>query len=230
MSKRSRDASSGLPQVLLRLWLTLMPTPLCAASLNFALPPLAPAAALSGWDTALRDHAAELRQFRTCDASASCTSSMRAVQTLLTRARALDAERRVRLVNHFVNRRRYRVDGPYHKALDGGGSVQLRSAWRSLLGFLDQGGDCEDYATAKYFLLRELALPAEAMRVAVLHDRMAHGHHAVLAVTLPNGAVWYLDTDDNVYKGSYPGYRFRYALNEAYIWDYSEPGNRRVSP
>ena len=87
---------------------------------------------------------------------------------------------------------------------------------------MQRGGDCEDYAVAKYFLLRELGFPAEDMRVLVTYDRSVRAHHAVLAVRREDGSSWLLELDNTIVKGNQWGYRFIYALNEEGIWDYAE--------
>src|SRR5690606_37404712 len=51
--------------------------------------------------------------------------------------------------------------------------------WATPAEFLGRGGDCEDYAIAKYFLLRELGVPAETMRIAVVEDVLQQLMHAV---------------------------------------------------
>ena len=83
-------------------------------------------------------------------------------------------------------------------------------------------GDCEDYAVAKYFLLRELGFPAEDMRVLVTYEKSARDYHAVLAVRRDDGSSWLLESDDTIVKGNHRRYRFIYALNEEGIWDHGE--------
>ena len=55
--------------------------------------------------------------------------------------------------------------------------------WAAPAEFFAKGGDCEDYAIAKYFSLRELGVPAEQLKIVVLHDQQRRQTHAVLAVT-----------------------------------------------
>jgi len=95
-----------------------------------------------------------------------------------------------------------------------------RSHWSTLYEFLDAGGDCEDYASSKYFLLRQLGLAAEDMRVVVTYETKLRGYHAVLAYRWPNDEVWLLESDNRIKKRSHRGYRYVYAVNEQGIWDY----------
>jgi predicted transglutaminase-like cysteine proteinase len=48
--------------------------------------------------------------------------------------------------------------------------------------FFREGGDCKDYALAKYASLRALGFPPEQLRIAVVIDKIKNTHHAVLVV------------------------------------------------
>ena len=50
--------------------------------------------------------------------------------------------------------------------------------------FLHRGGDCEDYALAKYLALRALGFAAADLRIVALSDAARGLHHAVLTVRL----------------------------------------------
>lgn len=97
-----------------------------------------------------------------------------------------------------------------------------RSHWSTLYEFLDSGGDCEDYASSKYFLLRKLGVPAADMRVVVTYETKIRGYHAVLAYRWPNNEVWLLESDNRIKKRSHRDYRYVYAVNEQGIWDYRD--------
>lgn len=170
-------------------------------------------------------------QYPTLDACVAdaneCEGYLRGIPTLLERARALSRERQLQLINRYINKRRYRGD----RALEiesalSAETVRLPSRWSTLLEFLRRGGDCEDYATSKYQLLRALGIPADDLRVVVVFDRASRDHHALLAVRQSeDGAAWLLDSDDRIYRGQPFGYRFIYALNETSIWDHEVDGD-----
>jgi predicted transglutaminase-like cysteine proteinase len=64
--------------------------------------------------------------------------------------------------------------------------------WASPLEFLVNGGDCEDYAIAKYVSLRMLGVPDEDMLITVGWSQEQDAHHAVLVVDADpdeNGAL-----------------------------------------
>ncbi len=149
-----------------------------------------------------------------------CSSRLRAVRHVLKRGHDLTREQQIRLVNRFINRfSRYRQD-KRRKVLVGDAEISISQEWSTLLEFLNRGGDCEDYATAKYQLLRRFDIPADELRVLVVYDRKEREHHAVVGVAEVNGAPLLLDTDNQTYKRRPPMYRFVYALNEKHIWDF----------
>jgi predicted transglutaminase-like cysteine proteinase len=51
-------------------------------------------------------------------------------------------------------------------------------------------GDCEDYAIAKYVVLRASGVPAKQLRVLLVHDNVARLDHAVLAAN--DDGHWYV--------------------------------------
>jgi predicted transglutaminase-like cysteine proteinase len=150
-----------------------------------------------------------------------CPARMRGLHTVMARAPELSRERQIRLIHRYVNKRNYRNDrgGEVTSNLTDQ-PVRLRSRWSTLAEFMHRGGNCQDYATSKYQLLRLLGMPAEDLRVVVVFDRATRTHHAVLAARLEDGAIWLLDSDDTIYRSRPFGYRFVYALNESSIWDH----------
>jgi predicted transglutaminase-like cysteine proteinase len=63
-------------------------------------------------------------------------------------------------------------------------------------------GDCEDYAIAKFVALMEAGVPAEDVRLVIVHDRNANDGHAVTAVYIDDGWVlldnrWLTLVDDD---------------------------------
>lgn len=150
----------------------------------------------------------------------ACSRRLKGVHVIMNRARELDRNDQIRLVNRYINKRHYRRDRAAEvDSKLAAEPVELRSRWSTLVEFMLRGGDCEDYATSKYQMLRELGFPASDLRVVVAFDRDAREHHALLAVRQPDGDVWLLDSDDSIHRNHPFGYRFVYALNETSIWD-----------
>ncbi len=181
------------------------------------------------WADMLNRYEQQKPDFQKCltDADA-CEKRFAGVQRLLSRARDLDSDKQIRLVNRYVNKRRYRrdraaqLDTPLRDE-----PQKYRSRWSTPLEFFRRGGDCEDFASTKYFLLRELGFSADELRVVVLYDRRASGYHAIVAVDRDDG-VWLLESDNNIFKRRHLDYRYIYSLNEHSVWDYENPAPKQA--
>ena len=160
----------------------------------------------------------------------ACPSYYRGLRQLLLKAEALPPERQIRLVNYYVNRKRYRddrtarIDTPLSDE-----PQRYRSRWSTVEEFMRRGGDCEDFATTKYYLLRQLGFPVEQLRIVVTWDRDARGYHAVLAVRETDGDVLLLESDNLIRRGRNHPYRFIYSVNEHSVWDH-QPQAARSRP
>ena len=64
---------------------------------------------------------------------------------------------------------------PYVEDID---NYHVSDYWADPLEFLAKGGDCEDYAIAKYASLRMLGVPDDHMRLAIVKDMGARRHPA----------------------------------------------------
>lgn len=64
--------------------------------------------------------------------------------------------------------------------------------WRTPREFMSRGGDCEDYAIAKYMTLKALGVSDDDMRIAIYPDPLRKAGHAVLVVR-HGGREWVLD-------------------------------------
>lgn len=106
--------------------------------------------------------------------------------------------------------------------------------------FAQRGGDCEDYAIAKYFALRFLGIPADRMRVVIVRhfDETGKAHpqlHAVLTVFA--NTVWFvLDNNARPKNNIFPDTQYKgrfvpvYAINETHAWSYSSPNAAKSMP
>ena len=95
----------------------------------------------------------------------------------------------------------------------------MQDYWETPLEFLLQSGDCEDYAIAKYMLLRASGIAAEDMRIVVLQDTNSGEMHAVLVVS-DNGEALVLDNFQREVIASRRIFHYRpiYAVNEERWW------------
>ncbi len=214
-------------QVTLRpaAWILLLVSATASADYSFDVSDdyLGRATAWPAWAQNLEQHTIEREAIRRClDQESACSGKLKSLRYVLVKGAALDRDRQLRLVNRYINKRRYRGDRRQASvSVVPGGEAVLKNHWSTLLEFLKRGGDCEDYAVAKYFLLRELGFAAEDMRVLVTYEKSARDYHAVLAVRRDNDSSWLLESDNTIVKGNQRRYRFIYALNEEGIWDHA---------
>lgn len=99
------------------------------------------------------------------------------------------------------------------------------SFWETPLEFLTYGGQCQDYAIAKYMLLRQAGVAAEQMRIVVLRATAINEDHAVLVVYVDGEALLL----DNLRAAVVPAesittYRPYYSINETGWWQHMAPG------
>jgi predicted transglutaminase-like cysteine proteinase len=131
-------------------------------------------------------------------------------QRLIERLRGLDLRHKIALVNRAMNRHPYVPTAVnWHRAM----------YWESPFEFLRHGGQCQDYAIAKYLLLRAAGVPAAQMRIVVLRDTAIDRDHAVLAVYVA-GEPLLLDNlrADVVPAAAVQDYRPYYSINEKGWW------------
>ncbi len=196
---------------------------------------LVEAQAFTGWAETLARHAEQRDLLLDCESvEDACQGRLRSFKRVLAKGAALSREEQVALVNFYINRTRYKDDRAERLYAEDGTRLGLqRNHWGTLYEFLTKRGDCEDYAVAKYFMLRELGFPAEDMRVVVTWERRERGYHAVLALRMKNGeptetaaastdagTVWILETDNTIRRKRHSGYRYVYAMNEHAVWDH----------
>jgi predicted transglutaminase-like cysteine proteinase len=131
-------------------------------------------------------------------------------QSLIDQLRGLDLPQQIEIANQAMNSHPYvptRVN--WHRSM----------YWESPFEFLRYGGQCQDYAIAKYLLLRAAGVPAEAMRMVVLRDAAISLDHAVLAVYV-DGEPLLLDNlrGDIVPARTVSYYHPYYSINEDGWW------------
>ena len=125
--------------------------------------------------------------------------------------RGKDLMTQLRETNALMNEKRYVADGINWAVPD---------HWATPFEFLrKRSGDCEDYAIAKYMMLRELGIPADDMRIVVLKDIKLRVDHAVLAVYI-DGTPFILDnrSSDIVPASAVQHYQPVYSINEHGWW------------
>ncbi len=113
-------------------------------------------------------------------------------------------------VNRWLNRQ------PYIEDITNWGRSDY---WETPRQFLTRSGDCEDYSIVKYYSLKALGWPEEALRLVVLRDTLRDIAHAVLAVEVA-GETYILDnlTTDPLPESAIRHYSPYYAVNAEHRW------------
>ncbi len=187
-----------------------------------------PSTLLPDWHDAMLRADREHELIENCvEAEENCTKQTKPLRRLILRGRTLSPKKQLTLINHYINRKRsYHRDKRSFLEFDDYRLLK-RQQWSTLLEFLDRGGDCEDYATSKYALLKLLGFDPTNLRIMIVYDRKAREHHALVAVYDSDLGTQLLDNDNKMYRKRPFSYRYVYSLNEDSIWDHSLDKERK---
>jgi predicted transglutaminase-like cysteine proteinase len=124
-------------------------------------------------------------------------------------------------VNDLVNAQRYISDNRNYGQND---------YWATPVEFFTHGGDCEDFAIAKYTALRALGVPEERLRVAIVHDNEKNMPHAILVVYTDSAAL-ILDNQSKMVQDSafVTKYRPIFSINRTAWWLHSQPSSTVIA-
>jgi predicted transglutaminase-like cysteine proteinase len=167
------------------------------------------------WEDMLRRLAAgKGKQTGKCKPSFFSRCLITQLKATIQKARKLPPGKQVVLIHKAVNKIKYSTDIQTYRQKDYWATIHET--------YQHEMGDCEDYSIAKYYALRELGFPHDALRVLVVHDKNVKLDHAVLMVEL-NGKKYLLD---NRLKKVIAAKRVAhlkpyYAINEHNWWRYS---------
>ena len=127
----------------------------------------------------------------------------------------LPPRQQAQAVNRFINTWPYKLDITVWGVED---------YWEAPIDFFQKSGDCEDFAIAKYFALRNLGIPASAMRIVILQDSVRRIAHAVLVLFIDNDAL-VLDNLTNALLSHkrLSHYLPQFSVNEESRWVYVRP-------
>lgn len=134
-------------------------------------------------------------------------------ETLLSSLKGKPTAEKMRAVNDFFNEVTYVEDIK---------NFGQQDFWQTPYEFMDKGGDCEDYAIAKYISLKRLGVAESSMRIMIVQDNNLGGiMHAVLEVRDGNtryildNQVKSVTNQANIFH-----YRPIYAINTQAWWAY----------
>lgn len=122
----------------------------------------------------------------------------------------LELRAKVDAVNSLVNRYPYTPSAA---------NWREPNHWETPFEFLAKSGQCQDYAIAKFMLLRAAGVPNGLLRIVVLRDRRLDLDHAV-TVAYVDGEALMLDNQipDVVPVASVHHYQPYYSINETGWW------------
>lgn len=125
----------------------------------------------------------------------------------LTNASARD---KVAAVNNYINQISYIEDSKNYSQSD---------YWATPVEFFRKGGDCEDFAIAKYASLRALGFSTDQLRIAIVQDKIKNIAHAILVVYTEDG-TYVLDNQDKRLRHAAEVTRYQpvFSINASHWW------------
>jgi predicted transglutaminase-like cysteine proteinase len=167
-------------------------------------------AAFTKWDAVVARADSEMRQApaRCADGGSDCVAvQWRLFVAALSRLPL--AERIVR-ANDVLNRVRY---------VSAAENWHDPDHWETPYEFLARGGQCEDYAIAKFMALAQSGVPETALRLVIVHD-FATGYDHAVTVVYVEGTPMVLDNQirDVTPAARIHRYRPYYSINRTGWW------------
>lgn len=160
------------------------------------------------WRGMLDRYASDLARADGCRAGATCLGQE--WPELATALAPLAPQAQVARVTAVLNAKAYVTDRS---------NFGVSDYWQTPAEFMARGGDCEDFAIAKYLALRAAGWAAEDLRVVVVIDERRAVPHAVL-IASHHGHAWLLDnmTDDVIEAQAVTHYRPVFSVSETAWW------------
>lgn len=157
------------------------------------------------------------RELKTADAQ----SEIRDWTSKLKKFEGMPLKTMADKVNDFVNESRYIVDSKNWGKSD---------YWATPVEFIKRGGDCEDFAIAKYTALRALGVPENRLRIAIVHDNVKNIPHAILVVYTEQGAYLLDNQEKNLQSAeTFKRYRPIFSINRQAWWLHTAPKTTLVA-
>lgn len=163
------------------------------------------------WVGALARHVADMQSAPArCNAGDQAYCFVVNYDDYLISLSGLPASSQIDAVNRFVNQAEYVEDTQNYGVSD---------YWASPLELFRRGGDCEDFAIAKYVAFRRLGYSEDQLRVWVVHDERRNVDHAVMTVAV-GAETFVLDSLTNTIMeaGDVDRYAPIYSINASAWW------------
>ncbi len=129
------------------------------------------------WLSVLERHLFDLKVTGDCQSSTFNRCHLLQWQAFLGEIKGLSVIEQINRVNRYANEKAYVLDIENYGVAD---------YWATPKEFLDNNGDCEDYAIIKMLSLKWLGYDVNAMRVVVVQDTNLRIAHAVMAIENKN--------------------------------------------
>lgn len=161
------------------------------------------------------------KRFENVIANGTGSAEISKLQSDLEGLRNASLVDQVKGVNKIMNKVRYITDNNNWGKSD---------YWATPVEFLKRGGDCEDFAIAKYTALRMLGVPEERLRVAIVQDTYKGIPHAVLIAYTDEGPML-LDNQikEAIFTDTTRRYKPIYSINRHAWWLHKEAAPTRVA-
>ena len=127
------------------------------------------------WLSVLERHIYEMTPEGQCDAGVFNRCHMREWLAFLESIRNLTEEQQIQRVNRYANEKEYVLDIE---------NYGIEDYWATPKGFLQNNGDCEDYAIIKMLSLKLLGFDIDNMRIVVVQDTNQRIAHAVMSLSV----------------------------------------------
>lgn len=167
---------------------------------------------LPQWNKVVHKMKAQMASYQGCltNRSACGSVNMQGWHDLVKTARATDKMTQLRMVNSYFNQWKYKTD----RATYG-----VSEHWASPTEFMNNSGDCEDYAIVKYFTLRFLGFNDTNMRLVSVVDTIKGVGHSVLSVSAAGGNYILDNNSDGLFRDAkYSHYVPKYSVNQSGRW------------
>ncbi|MDY0009503.1 MAG: transglutaminase-like cysteine peptidase [Bdellovibrionales bacterium] len=98
--------------------------------------------------------------------------------------------------------------------------------WATPVEFFRKGGDCEDFAIAKYASLRALGFTTDQLRINIVQDKIKNIAHAILIVYTEDG-TYVLDNQDKRLRHAAEVTRYQpvFSINATHWWMHRMPAS-----
>jgi predicted transglutaminase-like cysteine proteinase len=150
--------------------------------------------------------------------TAQATPQMQAWKAKLQSLKNSSTRDQIAAVNDYINYVSYVEDSQNYGTSD---------KWATPIEFLAKGGDCEDFAIAKYASLRALGFSTDQLRIAIVQDKIKNIAHAVLIVYTEQG-TYVLDNQDKRLRSAAEVTRYKpvFSINATYWWLHRVPSGK----